>query len=741
MIGILTEKPSQAANYAEALGGKKFKIDPKNYVYGYKGNYKGDDFVIVNAIGHLYGLSYPHKQVPKDLSTTFEKWQEERPWDLSDFKFKKEIASGKRAAVNAIEKELKHVDEICIATDVDESGEGDLLAWEILLEKNIYAKKYTRSKHVDESKKYIQDAFSKREVIEIPRENNPIYKAANYREKFDFTTMQYSRIVNQVLKDEKGIFAVPRYGRLKSAMVLLVGDQLKAHNEYKKIPAYVNKFSDENGNIYSNPNEEVYKNREDVPKKYEDSNVIVDKKEMKKTSPPKFYDMSSLGSVLTQYKSDDIKNTYQRMYDDKMLSYPRTEDKNITEGQFEELLPVIDKIAKVVGVDPKLLTHRRPRYKTHVENKGSHGANRPGYSNVPSSLDAVESKYGKCGRDIYETLALNYLASLAEDYEYERWTGHLEKYPDFKGSTNIPKKPGWKLVFNDSYNETEDTAGKELGRVASPFIDTEYPPKPSYPTRKWLMNRLEKLNIGTGATRLTTYGEVTKAKSKNNKYPLLADKKGKIYMAEYGDIAYSLLPNTHIGRLDLTTEVFDNMKKIREGKLTADKALFELTRYINEDMVTIKTNAKNINKEITNKMSGQQFEEKEKVEGEFNGEIISFNREWSGHRFTDEEVDKLLNGEEISFEAVSRKGSTYTAYGVLAEQEYNGNTFYGFKPDFDTPRIPKQWAGHTFTKDERKALEAGQKIKITGLVSKKTGKEYDANFTFNKNKGIEMSFD
>lgn len=73
------------------------------------------------------------------------------------------------------------------------------------------------------------------------------------------------------------------------------------------------------------------------------------------------------------------------------------------------------------------------------------------------------------------------------------------------------------------------------------------------------------------------------------------------------------------------------------------------------------------------------FVQKEKVEGQFQGETIKFNREWAGHRFTDEEVSALLNGEEITFTANKRAGGTFEATGSLGKGEFNGHEFWGFQ--------------------------------------------------------------
>lgn len=73
----------------------------------------------------------------------------------------------------------------------------------------------------------------------------------------------------------------------------------------------------------------------------------------------------------------------------------------------------------------------------------------------------------------------------------------------------------------------------------------------------------------------------------------------------------------------------------------------------------------------------------ERFTGTWNGKEVSVKRVWGGHRFTDEEVEKLLAGEEIKFRATSKtKNSEYDAKGKLADQEYEGRKFVGFKPDF-----------------------------------------------------------
>ena len=252
-VGVLVEKPSAAKNFSKALGGMS-------------GTFNGESYIILNSVGHIYEYKEPSKQVDKALSDEYKSWKIDKlPWNETDIKWDRRLSKGKKNVVDTIKAKAKNCSEIAIATDVDPSGEGDLIAWEILLEAPILNKKITRLYFTDEhNPKDVQNGFINRKVVDI---NDGNYKKALFRSKWDFLSMQFTRVATNFGYDR----AVLRQGRLKSAMVLLVGDQLKKVFEYKKIPFYSNKFKDENGNIYTNENEPIFKTKGEVPQNYSDS--------------------------------------------------------------------------------------------------------------------------------------------------------------------------------------------------------------------------------------------------------------------------------------------------------------------------------------------------------------------------------------------------------------------------------------------------------------------------------------
>lgn len=655
MLGIIVEKPSARKNFEKALGGNR-------------GVFNGEEYIIRNSLGHVYQLSKDfHKQVDPALSGKYTKWDLTcLPWHAVDLNWVMEPTEGSLKTIDDMVKAFKGCDEIVIATDNDPSGEGEMIAWEIISQRNIRARKYSRMYFEDESPKSIQKAFKERKTLGTSIDcmyDDPDYRKAQFRTKWDFISIQWTRIASIASRNR----AILRNGRLKSAMMVIVGDQLDAIRKYTKKPYFEQAFRDENGVVYLEEKGTRYDNKEDVPDVYSDSPVVVRSKVKKNQGPPAFLDLAGLSAILATkgIPAQTVLDTYQRMYEDSVVSYPRTEDKCITLEQFNELDAYVYDIAEVVGINPELLTKRSSPRKTHIKTGLAHGANRPG-SNVPRSLASLDSTYGTGAREIYEILAKGYLATLCDDYEYEHQEGYLEKYPDFKGSSNVPLYPGWKAVYDFDVDEPDEENHSGLGTNASPFVKEGANKKPSAPTMKWLMKQLEKREVGTGATRTKTYADIT---NKKDKYPLMSEKKGKISFTDFGELNYSIIKGTHIADLSITEMVMKQMEQVAAGD-DAQKYLDQIEGLIMEDIKKMAENAGFTG--YAGKRTGIWKE---------TGKEISFKTEWGGHTFTEEEQDRLLNGETITF-TVKKDDAERSYTGKLEKQEYNGHNYVGFNANF-----------------------------------------------------------
>ncbi|MFC4048299.1 DNA topoisomerase [Actinomadura syzygii] len=704
-VGILMEKPSAARNGQAAWGGAS-------------GTFNGEQYVIANARGHLYEFVAPHMMVDPSLAEKYQKWGlVNLPWNPDEMTWRLEPIKGTTQVRNDLKSKLASCDEIAIATDDDPTGEGDAIAIRAIIELGLTGKKFSRLYFADESPPSLQRAFKDRKRIPSLADH-PAFKKAAFRSSWDLLSMQWTRAATNMAR-ALGHDTVLRQGRLKSAMVKLVGDQLKAHSDYVRRPFFQNRFRDENGVMYTSPDEPRFDHRDEVPRQYAASPVVCDSVQTKLTVPPKLLDLAALSSLLVGrgVKAGPVLKTYQAMYEAQVVSYPRTEDKTITPEQFDELAPLVDRIAGAVGVDPALLTHREPR-RTHVKAQGAHGANRPG-PKVPVSLEEVERRFGRTGRLIYATLARNYLSILAEDHVYEQHKGHVAAYPGFTGVANVPKRPGWKAVFDPDAGDVAASDGGEhenaqgLGTRAEPLVFEGANKRPEHPSMKWLMQQLEKRDVGTGATRTSTYCEVTNAKAK---HPLLVEEGRKVTLAEAGEMSWRLLPGTHIGDLALTEKVYADMTRIAAGTATAQECLTVVAGWVVEDIATMRKNAAAMrNRRGPGRVAVQRCEGVW-LAAPGGPKKVAFNKAWAGHEFTDAECDKLLAGEQITFQATSRAGNRFTATGALEVAEHGGTKFVGFH--LHAPGEPTTWCQHPFTRSEVDRLLAGERLEIDDFVGR-----------------------
>lgn len=584
MIVILTEKPSAARNFAKALGGNK-------------GTYNGEEYRIVSARGHL--LSYSTDltiQVSEELAGKYQKWSMQNlPWEYKDLKWKKSVLKGCGPLLKEIRDAASKASEIVIATDVDPSGEGEVIAWEIL----SYIRwngKTSRMYFTDETEESIQKAFRSRKILPSKKEQDGDYVKAVTRSRWDFLSMQFTRIASLAART-KGYNMLLRQGRLKSVMVYMVGKQLEDIRNYTKKPFYEVRFKDENGIIFSiKDNDERFDSPDEIDlSKFYNSDVVTWSITDKRKAPGKLLDLAALSSILAEkgYTAKTVLDTYQKMYEDHIVSYPRTEDKTITSEQFKELVPLADEIADVVGIDKSLLTHRYAR-KTHVKDEGSHGANRPG-TKVPKSLKELSSKYGSAAADIYKTVARNFLAILAEDYIYTQYKAYVLSYPEYKATVNIPKEMGYKAVYDADAAMTEDkeTADTDKpGRLAVPFVYEGSNKKPQAPTMKWLTKKLEKYNVGTGATRTQTISDISSKTAKSE--PLMKESKGKLTLSEAGEISYILITGSSIADVKRTEELFNAMEEIGKFNMNPVEVLNDVKNIVEHDKKVMWLNAEKL---------------------------------------------------------------------------------------------------------------------------------------------------
>ena len=740
MYLILTEKPSAARNFAKALGGDN-------------GSFNGQPYKIHALRGHLLEYVEPHQMVADDLKDTYKSWEPgDMPWDETKLQWQKGARKSKNMRTGKVETTASLIQAtkaaaqgcsaIVIATDVDPSGEGQLIGWEVI-QAIGWKGAVKRLNFVDESEKRLQEGF--KNIVDLPAfHQDGEYLKADARSRWDFISMQLTRLSTRAAQAQGYNVKVVRQGRLKSVMTKLVADQLARVKAYKKVPYFEVKYTDDMGNVFARKYEDgdawryADKAQAEADMRHftPNSAVVIDSTTRKESAPGKLLDLGALSSILSAkgFKPKEVLATYQKMYEAKIVSYPRTEDKVISTEQFNEMLPLVDRIADLVGADKSLLTHRTPR-KTHVKDGAAHGANRPGLV-VPASLSAL-SQYGASAEMIYVTLAKNFLAMFGENYVFDAVKGHIQDHPAFVASVTVPVKPGYKAIFDaeaeSTDEESDEKISKGLGQTATPNVAEGVNKKPATPTQKWLNSQLGKYDVGTGATRVSTLSDIT-----NGQTALLTESRGKLGLTPTGEVAAALLDGARIADPGETEALFKQMKLVGQLKADPRQLVATATAVVKHDKEVFYRNAEKLHATI-GKPEGDMARaaQKPKATGVFapTGETVTFNKEWGGYAFTDADIQALLAGQEIAFTATTKTGNQMKVEGKLGQGEFKGKSYWGFQrkeaDDFtaQTAPFPATWSGYTFTKDDEHRLRSGEKIQIRA-VSKKSGNPFEVKVTF-----------
>ena len=425
-------------------------------------------------------------------------------------------------------------------------------------------------------------------------------------------------------------------GRLKSVIIGLINYQLEVRQNYVKKPFYEVRFKDAANHVFKNPDGQHYEQQvlaNQAAATLTSSTIQITSETLKHQAPPQMLNLSHLSVIVGKhgFQSHQVLTTYQKMYLNDVVSYPRTADRKITQGDFDQLLPLAPKIARVVNIDPQLLTQTTCRPKFLIK-KADHGANRSG-SNVPESLAQVEQEYGRCGRIIYETLARSFLAILGSDYTYKQIEATMTSYPDFKSTIKIPQDQGYKDIFNfETLQESDETVSEnQFEGQANPFVFEGQNPKPQAPRHLFVINYLVKHNIGTGATQESTLAAISTVKNK-----LIENKNEKYTLTSIGLIQAMISKHTQIASPKVTLKLQEAMDQVGQLKIPMMNVPNTMAQIVIHDMQTM------LNNQIALASSPQLLKAKAewakeqkamnvpKVTGNWQGRDVAIKTKWGG---------------------------------------------------------------------------------------------------------------
>lgn len=327
MYLVLGEKPSVAQALAKVLGARQRK----------NGYLEGNGWIVSWCIGHLAEYVPPEAYDKK-----YEKWEfSDLPilpeqWQLA-------VAKDKRDQFTVLKMLLNRSDVEYVVNGCDAGREGELIFKRVydLSGSKLPVKRLWISSMEDSA---IQEGF---EHLEDGRVYENLCEAAVCRAKADwligmnatraFTTKYYKRLV---------------VGRVQTPTLAMLVERQKKIDEFVK-EAFYKVTLEGNGLLVVSGSIASEAEADALAEKCQGKTAIVTKveKKRKKASPPKLYDLTTLQREANRffgYTAQETLNELQELYEDKLVTYPRTDSQYITSDMEQTVWELLDELPEML---------------------------------------------------------------------------------------------------------------------------------------------------------------------------------------------------------------------------------------------------------------------------------------------------------------------------------------------------------------------------------------------------------
>ena len=672
---VITEKPSTAAITAHVVGARE-----KIYGEGKEFCYKGNDYYVVGARGHLYSLGLPQDY---GYSRTYK--LDELPI-FPDFRIFPD--DPKKDDLRRLISQLMSLDEVTeIINACDAGREGELIFRHIYNANNCKkpVKRLWTNSMTDEAIRACLD--------NLPPDSDfdGEYYAALAREKADWLIgMNLSRLY--------GILdSYPhRIGRVKTPVLSIVAERDKEIENFRKTVTY--RLEMDNGalsNEFWNTSEEAEQVRSKCAEK--PVAVFAAVSAEKKENRPLLHSLTTLQQEANRVyglTAKQVLDTAQSLYEKKFITYPRTDCNFISEDMKNKVIQTVSSIgnSNEYSERVKKLTEQGLNLDERVVNNKKmnghdHHAIIPEVSEENNGLSENERK-------VYELVVNRLLCAVDKEYSYIE-TNYEFKCEDmtFTLKSIKPTALGWKAF--DTRKEvvsdhTEYSEGVILNSVNIGIKECASKPKNHFTDETLLSvmnnidNRIEDKElkaaingkgIGTEATRADIIEQLVNAG--------YLERQGKmIVVTRFGkDFAGSIPDN--VKSVERSAEWEQIFTSIKNDNSKADSLIEDVKEFVKSVITYEKDPDRHrtpvecenpYNSEAVGacpRCGSNVFESKKGYFCESGKDNCGFVL-WKKHINIKGEVsrakaEKLLKGESVPFNSVTKDGKEYTANFALED--------------------------------------------------------------------------
>lgn len=573
---VIAEKPSVAQSYAKNLSAYKRE----------DGYLEGESCIVSWCLGHLAEYAQPEEYDPK-----YEKWQfDDLPILPEAWKLK--VSKDKKKQFEVIKTLMNRSDVEYLVNGCDAGREGELIFQRVYVLAGCRkpVKRLWISSMEDAA---IQKGF---QTMKSEEEYKNLCMAAVCRAQADwligmngtraYTTRYFKRLV---------------VGRVQTPILAMLAERQERIEHFQKEAFYKVALTDGKLTVVSEniANEEA---AELLAALCNGSTAVVTqmKKERKKSFPPKLYDLTSLQREANRYFGYTAKRTLdmlQELYEEKLVTYPRTDSQFVTEDMKDSVEELVEKMPVLLSfVDYGQLGHGIKRVINNAKVSDHHA--------ILPTKEVVEKGIADLPADKKNLMMLicqQLVQATGEEYLYEQTdiTVKCQEH-DFKARGKIPVQMGFKEVekafkqlcvkaepVEEKEKETSIPAGYEEGMRLFPVKaekTTHYtsPPKPfnedtllaamETAGNKEFDSETEKKGLGTPATRASIIEKLVSSG--------YAQRKGKqILPSTEGKELVKVMPE-YLKSAVMTAEWENQLLMMEKGQITDTQFMGEITSLV-----------------------------------------------------------------------------------------------------------------------------------------------------------------
>ena len=580
---VVAEKPSVAMSYAKVLGATRRQ----------DGYLEGNGYLVSWCVGHLVELAPPNIYDAKYVK-----------WSIADLpilpqKWQYLVSASTKKQFGILQKLMHRPDVDSIVNSCDSGREGELI-FRLVYQQAGCKKPFSRLWLSSMEENAIREGFAH---LKPSTEYDALYNAALCRERADWMVgINASRLFSCLYGRP---LAVGRVMTPVLAMTVVREAEIAAFIPEKFYTVAIEfagggtassrRFSQKADAeaLLTSCRNEVGATVQNVERKEKSEN------------PPQLYDLTTLqrdANRLLGFTAQQTLNYAQSLYEKRLITYPRTDSRFLTEDMAESLPGLASGTAAIFGAEEKLLVH--VQQVINGSKVTDHHALLPTASVARADLSALPA--GEMS--ILRLIAARLLCAVGEPYRYaETVLTTICAGKEFSAKGKVVLDEGWKnierRVLGDLLSKKKEPAAlpdvqkQSQCSIAGAEMKEGQTSPPKHYNEDLLLSAMqsagadsmeddvERTGIGTPATRAATIEKLVQKGFLERK----GDRKSKILLpTEKGRTLVTVMPE-QIQSPEMTADWENKLLRIERGEMEPEEFMTEIKEMISSLVNTTET--------------------------------------------------------------------------------------------------------------------------------------------------------